>query len=119
MADVNFADLFPERLTITGLPDGSSLTLINRDEMGVEDFAEFIGLQSRFEDLAAKAEAAKNETAAMNMAKKMDAALDDVLVRLSANGTRPEDLAEIRMGQKAAILTRWKAHQGDLTPKNG
>lgn len=113
MSTVDFSDLFGERLTITGLPDGSEVTLINRDEMGLEDMAQFIAMQRAIDKKARLLETANNEDASMKLAREMDESLNACLARIAVGEV---DAAALRLGQKAAILRRWNEYQEALSP---
>lgn len=110
MSTIDFSTLLPERIIINGLPDGSSLTLIRREEMDSSDTAAFQALNSRMQTLDGQLKRAQNEKAAQTVVDKMSALAADILMALVAPETKEEARASVealRMGHRTLILQHW------------
>lgn len=117
MSEIDFSSLIPPRLKVNGLPDGSTLELMRRAEMGGSDYAAFLEIQKRINDLENKSKEANNQTARVNLLTKMEEELGTILKYLSP-GLSDETLATIKFGQRIAII-KWYGEQEKAPLPNG
>lgn len=125
MTSIDFSELIPERLRVNNLPDGSSLELINRNELGPEELAAVHSVQKRMaslqEELDDVDELDDEMLAAMN---KMNDLSGEILLTLAPD-MKPDTLASLKMGQRGAIIQWWTSQQpasgenGNAAPKAG
>lgn len=116
--ELDFASLIPPRLKINNLPDGSSIALMRRAEMGGSDYAGFLEIQKRVEELEAKSKKANNQTARVALLAKLEEELGNILKFLSPEMT-PETLSGIKYGQRLAIIQWYGKQENEAASPNG
>lgn len=117
MSDIDFSALVPPRLKINGLPDGSTLELMRRAEMGGSDYAAVLEIQSRVEQLDKKTKGAGNQTARAALMSKLEEEMTAFIKLVSSNAT-DEMLSGVKFGTKMAII-RWYHEQEAAPGPNG
>jgi hypothetical protein len=118
MTDISFTDLIPERIRINGLPDGSSLEMMRREEMDLTDSVEMEALDGRMKEIQTKMKKVTAAEARRKLLEKIDEIQVDFIMLVSIDADRAA-VEVLKFGHKTAIIQHWASLNTPPAPSEG